>query len=230
MKNQPFFSIIVPVYNVEKYLNKCILSVLTQKEITYELILIDDGSTDSSGMICDYYKMQYNDRIRVYHKKNEGQSVARNLGIKEAIGKYLFFLDSDDYIVSKDALKKVAEVAQNQDVIAFEWEEIYENTKLPSTQISYQGIPSDQVFTGTSYLERILAIHPGMPWYPCMYVYLNTYIQNKKFQFLIGHVYEDVIFTPQVILQARSVSVLAMGSYGYRRNGPGSKTTVVIRI
>ena len=136
MKNQPFFSIIVPVYNVEKYLNKCILSVLTQKEITYELILIDDGSTDSSGMICDYYKMQYNDRIRVYHKKNEGQSVARNLGIKEAIGKYLFFLDSDDYIVSKDALKKVAEVAQNQDVIAFEWEEIYENTKLPSTQIS----------------------------------------------------------------------------------------------
>lgn len=90
-------SIIVPVYNVEKYLNKCIDSILSQTFEDYELILVDDGSTDSSSQICDEYSRKDN-RITVVHKKNGGSSSARNAGLDIAKGKYISFIDSDDYI------------------------------------------------------------------------------------------------------------------------------------
>lgn len=91
-------SIIIPVYNVEKYLAKCIDSVLSQTFTDWELILIDDGSIDQSGKICDEYACKDN-RIRTVHKKNEGVSKARNTGITLAKGKYICFIDSDDWII-----------------------------------------------------------------------------------------------------------------------------------
>lgn len=90
-------SIIVPVYNVEKYLNKCVDSILNQTFRDFELILVDDGSPDKSGAICDQYAKK-DTRVRVIHKKNGGLSDARNAGIDVAKGKYLGFIDSDDYI------------------------------------------------------------------------------------------------------------------------------------
>lgn len=90
-------SIIVPVYNVEKYLKKCIDSILTQTFEDFELILVDDGSPDNSGAICDQYAKK-DTRVRVIHKENGGLSSARNAGIEVAQGKYLGFVDSDDYI------------------------------------------------------------------------------------------------------------------------------------
>lgn len=98
----PQISIIVPVYNVEDYLERCIDSILSQTFIDYELILIDDGSTDSSGKLCDQYAKK-DKRIRVFHKVNEGVSKARNLGLDVAKGNYISFVDSDDYI-KKDCL------------------------------------------------------------------------------------------------------------------------------
>lgn len=91
-------SIIVPVYNVEKYLRKCIDSVLAQTYTDWELLLIDDGSTDSSGKICDEYA-KTDDRIKTFHKNNGGSSSARNQGIKLATGEWIYFLDSDDWII-----------------------------------------------------------------------------------------------------------------------------------
>ncbi|MDU6522389.1 glycosyltransferase family 2 protein [Enterococcus devriesei] len=90
-------SIIVPVYNVEKYLNKCVDSILNQTFKDFEVILVDDGSPDNSGAICDQYA-QKDSRVKVIHKKNGGLSDARNAGIEAAQGKYLGFIDSDDYI------------------------------------------------------------------------------------------------------------------------------------
>jgi glycosyltransferase involved in cell wall biosynthesis len=95
--NQPEISIIVPVYNVEKYLEKCLKSILHQIFSDFELILIDDGSTDSSGRICDEY-LKRDSRIKVFHKENGGLSSARNYGIEKSTGKYIGFVDSDDYI------------------------------------------------------------------------------------------------------------------------------------
>lgn len=92
-------SIIIPVYNAEKYLDRCIISILKQSFKNWELILLNDGSTDGSGKICDKYK-QFDNRIRVIHKENTGVSSTRNLGIDLSRGKYITFIDSDDWIDS----------------------------------------------------------------------------------------------------------------------------------
>lgn len=90
-------SVIVPVYNVRKYLKKAIYSIINQKYRNLEIILVDDGSTDGSGEICDEFK-KIDDRIVVYHKENGGLSSTRNYGMKKATGDYVIFIDSDDYI------------------------------------------------------------------------------------------------------------------------------------
>lgn len=95
-------SVIVPVYNEERHLKRCIESILNQTYSNFELLLIDDGSKDKSGLICDGYALN-DSRIRVFHKSNEGVSKARNFGIEKATGEWLFFLDSDDYLFT-DAL------------------------------------------------------------------------------------------------------------------------------
>lgn len=93
----PKISVIVPVYNVEKYLRRCIDSILSQTFSDFELLLIDDGSKDKSGDICDEYAAK-DARIRVFHKDNGGVSSARNLGLVKANGEFIFFVDSDDYL------------------------------------------------------------------------------------------------------------------------------------
>lgn len=93
----PLISVIVPVYNSGQYLARCIESVLHQSFVDFELLLINDGSSDDSSSICSDYAVRDN-RIRVFHQNNAGVSAARNLGIKEIRGKYLAFVDADDYV------------------------------------------------------------------------------------------------------------------------------------
>lgn len=95
--NAPKISVIVPVYNAEKYIHRCIDSILVQTFTDFELLLIDDGSEDNSGIICDYYA-EYDHRIRVNHKKNGGPSSARNLGLEYSRGEWIVFVDSDDWV------------------------------------------------------------------------------------------------------------------------------------
>lgn len=102
---KPEISIIVPIYNVEKYLPKCIESILSQTFTNFELILVNDGSKDRSGIICDEYASKDN-RIKVIHKENGGVSSARNSGVDLASGKYIGFVDPDDYI-KKDMYERL---------------------------------------------------------------------------------------------------------------------------
>lgn len=97
MKKDVLLTVVIPVYNVEKYLKRCVESVLVQEWHNYDILLVDDGSTDSSPQICDDYAKVY-DFISVIHKKNGGLSAARNTGISNAEGEYVYFLDSDDWI------------------------------------------------------------------------------------------------------------------------------------
>lgn len=97
MKDNPTISVIVPIYQVEEYIDKCLESIIKQTYRKLEIILIDDGSKDNSGRICDYYAMK-DHRINVIHKQNEGVSKARNLGIEKSSGQYICFVDADDYI------------------------------------------------------------------------------------------------------------------------------------
>ncbi len=94
----PLVSIIVPVYNAEKYLNRCVDSILSQAMTDFELLLIDDGSKDESGRICDEYAAK-DARVRAFHKPNGGVSSARNLGLDNAIGKWVTFCDADDVVL-----------------------------------------------------------------------------------------------------------------------------------
>lgn len=115
MKQQ--ISVIIPVYNVEKYLRQCLDSAVGQTYENLEIIVVDDGSTDGSGAICDEYTKE--ERVKVYHTENRGLSVARNLGINVSHGNYLCFVDSDDWIDS-DLIKKAAENIEDADILCFQ--------------------------------------------------------------------------------------------------------------
>lgn len=97
MKNEPCISVIVPVFDVEKYIHRCIDSILNQSFSNFELLLVDDGSTDDSGNICEEYALK-DSRVKVIHQKNAGQAAARNTGVKEAKGEWIAFIDSDDAV------------------------------------------------------------------------------------------------------------------------------------
>lgn len=109
MENRELISVVVPVYNVKPYLSECVYSILNQKYSNLELILVDDGSTDGSGTMCDELS-ETDKRIKVLHIENGGPSAARNAGVKAAKGDYISFVDSDD-IVSEDYLKILYENA-----------------------------------------------------------------------------------------------------------------------
>ena len=115
-------SVIVPVYNTAQFLPRCIESILSQSFTDFELLLIDDGSTDGSGKICDAYAEKDN-RIRVFHKENGGVSSARNLGLDNARGEWVTFVDSDDY-VSPVILEKCLESVNGYDMVVFNYQNV----------------------------------------------------------------------------------------------------------
>ena len=124
-----YFSIIVPVYNVEKYLRECIDSILCQTFTDFELILVDDGSKDESGKICDQYAEKDN-RIKVIHKENGGQSTARNCGVEESSGKYIVFLDSDDFISEDTFLQEIKDKSADNDVVVYGYRKYYDDNRV----------------------------------------------------------------------------------------------------
>lgn len=160
-------SVIIPVYNVEKYLNKSIESVIKQTYKELEIILVDDGSTDSSGKICDEFA-QKDDRIKVIHKKNGGLSDARNAGISEAKGKYLGFIDSDDYIdknfyeILYNVLKKY-----NSDISICKHRETYTDYEENTSKLEIK----EQVFNTEQALKELL-----------LFGEVNNYAWNKLYK------------------------------------------------
>jgi len=128
----PLISIVVPIYNTERYLSRCIESVLNQSFTDFELLLIDDGSTDGSGKICDAYAEKDN-RIRVFHKENGGVSSARNLGLKEAQGEWICFVDSDDELMPNGLQIMVDGVSNEVDMVMAGYYELMGETLLIDT-------------------------------------------------------------------------------------------------
>ena len=123
----PFFSIIIPVYNTEKYLKQCILSILNQSFNDYEIIIVDDGSVDNCGLMCDYYA-RIDNRIIVMHQKNLGPFEARGNASQKATGQYILSIDSDDWI-EVDALKKIHDLLfeRNIDVLIFNYQKVFDD-------------------------------------------------------------------------------------------------------
>ena len=196
MKND-LVSIIVPVYNVEEILERCVESILKQSYKNIELILVDDGSHDKCPEMCDEYKRQ-DKRVRVIHKENGGQATARNAGIKIAKGKYVCFVDSDDY-VAKDYVKKLYSVISksNLDFVACNYKRIY-NDKVQECKINKFNIDN--------------FITPA-PW--------NKIFKKEVFneiKFPEGVYYEDLGIFPMIYCKYPNYKIIEDSLYFYVQN------------
>lgn len=196
-------SIVVPIYNVEKFLNKCILSIINQTYKNLQIILVNDGSTDSSGNICDFYKTVDN-RIQVIHKENGGLSSARNAGFKAVTGDYVIFVDSDDYL-ELNALEKMLNecVEKKLDILNCRAKIELENGDLISDYKNNIHIQLNKVYSG----KQIIKISKYQNILPMIWLnmYKVSFLKNNNLVFKNGIYHEDSEFTPRAIYFAEKI-------------------------
>ncbi len=220
---KPLVSIIIPVYNVEKYLSECIDSVINQTYNNLEIILIDDGSTDSSGNICDKYSIIDN-RINVIHKINGGLSNARNDGFLNAQGDYVYFLDSDDFIeitAVENLVKNILE--NNSDVVFFDGITFndYSNKKVKNQNYlrknQYSTASGLEIF---ELLQKNRDYHSAVP----LMFFKRQFLLENNLKFIPHMLHEDMVYTFQTFINAKVVSYCDKPLYN-RRNRASSITT-----
>ena len=209
------FSVIIPVYNVEQYLGRCVDSVIKQTYQDFEIILIDDGSTDNSGALCEKYAAM-DSRIRAYHQKNAGLSAARNAGIAKSNGEYILFLDSDDYWLNDEALSHIYEqVVRKPDIVVFGVSIVGDELaqKMYSHCINLNRLFPKEFLSGKEYLTSVLKLDCGYLWWAIRYAYRRELWENERFP--VGKKYEDVFTTYKILLKARMVKILPEDIYAY---------------
>jgi glycosyltransferase involved in cell wall biosynthesis len=204
-------SIIIPIYGVENYLSKCVDSVLNQDYGDYEIILVDDGSPDACPAICDEYAAIH-ENIRVVHRENGGLSAARNSGIKVALGEYIMFVDSDDYIEPNVLGGLIAQMElDNLDVLRYNYKnvneqyEIFHPNKDPKRDVDY----SEFVTDGEDFLNNRLG--PGC--YAWQFVIKRELLEDCIFK--EGIYFEDTDWTPRMLLKAKRLASTSMVVYNY---------------
>lgn len=226
MENKELISVIIPVYNVEKYLRQCIDSVLAQTYEKFEMILVDDGSTDDSRTICEEYVAK-DDRLRLVCQNNAGASAARNRGLKEATGEYVYFLDSDDWL-EETAFEEFicAEKKNNADVIFFDAYSIDEETDK-ITDKHYHHCFKYEADRGSELLKKLVdnkEFHVT-PW---SMFFRHEFLKKEKLTFEEGIIYEDLIFAYKVFCLAEKADYLPKFLY-YRRYRENSVMTSKVK-
>lgn len=204
-------SVIIPVYNSECFLQECIDSVLNQSVSDFEILLIDDGSTDCSGELCDYYSKQ-DSRIRVFHKENGGQSSARNLALSYVRGEYVFFLDSDDKIASEAfsiLLKKMS--IYKVDILAYSFDFMDEKSNpVGGYKFSYE---HNKVYPSDVFLKKNTILGAM-----CMYFYRADFLRQNHLRMLEGVFREDEDFVIRAIALSKTIVSISDKLYIYRIN------------
>ncbi len=201
-------SVIIPIYNVEKYLNQCIHSVISQTYRNIEVILVDDGSTDSSGTICDNYAMN-DSRIHVIHQDNAGAGAARNTGLKEAAGEYIAFVDSDDWLEPDAFSYMITILDQNKaDVVQCGFYEEYTDRT-----IKYSSPAEHEQLNQLEYLRLFT-----QDW-TCALLWGKLYRASilKDIFFETGRVIDDEFYTYQAIMNACLIVRDVKPIYHYRQ-------------
>lgn len=213
-------SIIVPVYNAEKNLRRCIDSILLQTYKNFELLLVDDGSTDVSGEICDRY-IKEDCRVRVIHKSNGGVSSARNIGLDNVRGEWITFIDSDDW-VSDSYLCNLLLHADNVDLVISYATFVYSNGKLIKESYDEKNVTNDY---DTLFLENDLNWHTS-PW-----AKLFRREHCDKLRFVEGmHIGEDLVFLYSYMLRCNKIYVSRETDYFYCVENEGSLTKRVNKL
>lgn len=190
----PTISVVIPVYNVEAYLRECVDSVLNQTMEDFEIILVDDGATDSSGRICDEYACK-DARIRVIHRENGGLSAARNTGLDAASGEYVYFLDSDDYI-APDTLEKLLALAEKEraDVVFFDAWVFFTDCEPDPKVYQYHRSRDYGAMPGRDMLLQLLDADEYRTAVPLMLL-RRDYMMAQNLRFREGILHEDELFT-----------------------------------
>lgn len=206
-------SVIVPVYNVEKYLEKCIKSIAGQTYSNLEILLIDDGSTDNSGALCDEYAKN-DSRIRVIHKENGGLSDARNTGIVHSTGDYLVFVDSDDYVHSEfieklyNAMKK-----SDSDMSICNFSRVFDHDKINDNEVCV-----DEVITSRQAIQKLFekgSVYFIVAWNK---LYKRKLFENVKFP--VGRINEDEFVAHRLLGQCKKIACIQDSFYYYlQRSG-----------
>lgn len=222
--NKIKFSIIVPVYNVEKYILECLDSILKQDYDNYEILLINDGSTDKSGNICEIYAAK-NEKIKVFHKKNGGLSSARNFGLERATGDYVVFVDSDDYIASW-SLTEFYKILKNKNFDILETRLTEVNVEEKKTIDEHLEKYFSQGFDKERAIEWIIKQSENI-WPAPKKIVSLSYIKKNNLKFWEGKLHEDVDWTSRICYTANSYAAMIRPWYYYRVQREGSITSNV---
>ena len=210
------FSLIIPVYNVESYLKKCLDSIVNQTFERFEILLINDGSTDGSEKICQLYKNEHS-FIRYFSKPNGGLSSARNYGIRQAKGQYLVFIDSDDFLTDKDVLVKINQYLNNNiDLLMYlpkeynedlsREEKIYVDNSLPLYRRLYAKDVIDTLYSKDSPYITMAQTK----------VIKREFLQKNDLMFTEGIYHEDDEWIARVLLKYPFITITNLVGYGYR--------------
>lgn len=207
-------SVIVPVYNVAPYLKECVNSILSQTFRDFELILVDDGSTDSSGKMCDELAKE-DSRIIVVHQHNQGLSAARNTGIGMAKGEYLAFVDSDDYI-EREMFQKQIEASRryNADLVMCRFRKV----DLHNNEMSVKGIDTENVICHDNAMTMVMKDREikSHAWDKLTH---RTLFDGVRYP--VSRVYEDIATTYKLFDKANCIVTIPYVGYNYRRNTGG---------
>lgn len=213
----PLISVIIPVYNVEKYLHRCLDSVIAQTYQNLEIICVDDGSIDDSGNICDQYAVR-DARIKVIHQENQGPSAARNRGLDAADGEYIAFVDSDDYIL-EDMYKKMLDklLNYNVDLCVCQWQYEFSDGR----QVVKRKNIDPTIYGRKASLEFVRFLYMGnyengvvvAAWNK---LYRRALLDKIRFE---GRIHEDEAFCGRIMAKNISVYVMEEQFYVYAQNG-----------
>ena len=213
----PKFSIIIPVYNTYNYLERCLSSVFNQSFSDYEVIVVNDGSTDDSYKIIERFEKEYSN-LKYFFKDNGGLSIARNYGVSKARGEYILFLDSDDYY-ELDLLKNLNDSLDNCDVVRFGVQDVFDDGRV----VRYNDIVFNKT-NGIDSFNYICKFH--YVEIACAYCFNRKFWINNKFKFLDKAYHEDFGLIPLVLIKSSSTkSIDYIGYNYYQRSNSISKSS-----
>lgn len=204
------FSIIVPVYNVREYLADCVNSLLEQDVQDYEILLIDDGSTDGSGVLCDGYQAAFPEKVRTIHQENGGLGAARNTGLEQARGEYLLFVDSDDYL-DPHALACLSRAVEetDADMVCFGFSYLYGTELVPGESSPLAGAKPFRL----KVRPELLLQTPSA----CLRIWRRSLFGDPEVRFPGRVWYEDLRTVPKALISCRKILVLPDRLYVYRQ-------------
>ena len=228
-RTERLVSVIVPVYNVEKWLDECVQSIVSQSYDDLEIILVDDGSTDSSAALCDACAARYGN-VSVIHKPNGGPSSARNVGIEAASGKWLLFCDSDDVICDTDCIRKLVDYATEYelDLLRFECRQVDENLNPLSCGLKDKSGVAGRLLTNYEFIQHAV----DGEWFGVLFLIKRDIVGDLRFDEDLNYLEDVYFFAGLLSLRPLRCGYLGEAMYLYRNHTgslartPGEKQLV----